>query len=551
MPAAAVPHAVVAAGPSHVGQHVLSSLRAAAPQLQGTGWNVSTDNTLGSDFIVRTPELWGKSYSQLPQAVVCAAGLNCNIRLGLRRCRANAECGAAGLCAPMQASVTTPGGQPEHLCVGHSDRFAEEVYRIMISAQRFVDVTSLTAPDGRFKAAIGNAITYLSRTNRPIVVRLLFASFPIQGQIKARRFVKDWTSRVSRSSPLRLYVGGYRAGHLKASWNHSKIVAADGARAMSGGHNLWAKQYLGINPVNDLSMKVAGSAAADAHRFVNPLWAHTCKNMGLLSRITGMVRLGSYIKGRIRQKCPPAFDVTRHRVATPAAGHAHVYSMGRYGLVDPRDQSNAADVGILAALDAARERIRIVQQDVGPPTVPLLGIPLKAWPHALFEALGRALVRGVHVTLLVSNLHAKAGGLPITEATYSNGHSIEQVLRKLRDYLAKHPERFPSGRSLDALLCRKFTIAWYHYSAEQSYPGHEPIPNHAKTLLIDDHAFYIGSQNLYLAGLTEHGFLVDHAPAALEYLRSYWAPLHAASIRTAVSGPEVPLARCSLVAEGR
>ena len=38
---------------------------------------------------------------------------------------------------------------------------------------------------------------------------------------------------------------------------------------------------------------------------------------------------------------------------------------------------------------------------------------------------------GVRVTLVLSNLNAKAGGLPIWEATYSNGWSIDQVVRKL------------------------------------------------------------------------------------------------------------------------
>ena len=63
------------------------------------------------------------------------------------------------------------------------------------------------------------------------------------------------------------------------SWNHSKIIAIDGAEAMVGGHNLWAQDYLMNEPVSDLSMHVKGPAAASAVRFIDRLWEYVCTNL--------------------------------------------------------------------------------------------------------------------------------------------------------------------------------------------------------------------------------------------------------------------------------
>ena len=54
--------------------------------------------------------------------------------------------------------------------------------------------------------------------------------------------------------------------------NSSKIVAADGARAVVGGHNLWSNHYLGADPVHDVSGLIEGSVVDAAHRFCDRLW---------------------------------------------------------------------------------------------------------------------------------------------------------------------------------------------------------------------------------------------------------------------------------------
>jgi hypothetical protein len=490
--------------------------------------------------------LFGRRYADLAQAATCTGGADCNRDFGLKRCRTNAECGASGRCAPYRPTITAPGMRAENLCVGHSDYWVETLYAMMVGARRFVDITSLTMPDGRYYTAIRNAISYLSHRANPPIVRALFGSFPVQGRVQAGDTVREWTAGVAKGSRIRVYVGGYRSSNIPPSWNHSKIIAADGNHVMSGGHNMWAKQYLGINPVNDLSMRFYGGAAAESHRFVNAQWQWTCSNYGILSRVTGQARIGSFAGGKYNDSCPPMFDEAKHGLPVASPGSAAVFSLGRLARIDKKQASNTADRAILAALAAARQSILIAQQDIGPVSVPYLSLPLGKWPAPLFDEIGRALVRGVDVTLIVSNLNAKAGGLPITEATYSNGWGRGDILRNLRKHMAKNPREFPKGAALDALICRKLTVAYWRYSSEKTYPKDEPIPNHSKTFLIDGRAFYIGSQNLYEAPLTEHGFLVDDARIAADFYARYWAPLLKASKPTAGSGPDVPRAECRL-----
>jgi phosphatidylserine/phosphatidylglycerophosphate/cardiolipin synthase-like enzyme len=213
----------------------------------------------------------------------------------------------------------------------------------------------------------------------------------------------------------------------------------------------------------------------------------------------------------------------------------------------PRLQLAAlALLAFAAMIGAARSTIRLSQQDLGPPTVPLLGIPAGDWPDALFTQLGAAMVRGVDVYIVLSDKGSIAGGLSATEAPYSNGWTIAEVALRARDAIERNPPPgAPSGAALRELLCRKLHVAPLRFSAEDAFPDGVPYPNHAKLVLIDDQAFYIGSQNQYDAGLTEYGILVDDERAGRTLLASYFQPLWQHAGRKAVSGTEA--ATCVLM----
>ena len=57
--------------------------------------------------------------------------------------------------------------------------------------------------------------------------------------------------------------------------------------------------------------------------------------------------------------------------------------------------------------------------------------------------------------------------------------------------------------------------------------------------MVDDRAFYIGSDNMYPVNLQEFGYIVDDKKAAADVLDTYWNPLWQWSQRAAVSGDGV------------
>jgi hypothetical protein len=67
----------------------------------------------------------------------------------------------------------------------------------------------------------------------------------------------------------------------KMTWNHSKIIAADGIEALVGGHNLNMDLFRSYPPVHDLSVVVHGRAAHGAQLYLNNMWS--C-NSTLLSK---------------------------------------------------------------------------------------------------------------------------------------------------------------------------------------------------------------------------------------------------------------------------
>jgi phosphatidylserine/phosphatidylglycerophosphate/cardiolipin synthase-like enzyme len=527
---------------STISTAVLAALDAAGSSKWHQTWNVSHDNVLDPGWLLQTPpkEYWGQSYSALPIPAACT-GPDCDPEFQLQRCATQAECTGGGICTEVAATVREPGGTPARLCTGHSDSLYDSFYRVIVAGERFVDVTSLTPPDGRFEPALRNAITYLAHTGRPVTIRLLFGDYPIQDAVNSKKVLRSLVRDVPAGSPLRVFVGNYRSSDAPPSWNHAKTVSADANVAIVGGHNFWTQHYLEVQPVHDLSLQVRGTAAADVHRFANDLWSYTCAHRSPVTYLTWSVWVNSYLQGRVGDDCPEPYVAPN----VDGPGKATVIAAGRLGEIDCHGTSNQSDVALHALVGQAQRTIRMSLQDIGPPAVPGLLLPLGQWPEALFARLGDALTRGVDVYIIVSNQGARAGGLPPWDAQYNNGWSVTQVAQKIHDYMIAHPlPNAPTGAALRALLCQRLHVAPLRFSPEGTWAGGVPAANHAKLVLIDDQAFYIGSQNQYIADLTEFGYIVDDARAAGELYRDYWAPAWQYSSVAAVTGGEA--ASCSL-----
>jgi hypothetical protein len=519
---------------TYVSDAVLGVLQQSpASSMQGKTWNVSHDNTFDSNWLINTPAqpMWGQPVSQLVFPKACTT--NCDPDFALQLCNAQSDCTGGGTCAPVLASVKAAGQAPKSMCVGHSAALVDRIYGLVTSAQSFVDITSLSPPDGQFFAGVRNAITLLSAQPSPPEVRIISAEIPVEGTVNTKTLLQSFMRDVASSSKIRVAVGAYRSSDTTQSWNHAKMVAVDGKTAIVGGHNMWSQQYLALDPVNDTSMEVHGTAAADAHRFANQLWNYTCTNESILTYFTWSVWENEWVNGSVTNNCPAPYDL--RTVEGPATGT--VISVGRLG-TGIATNANQADDARLALIGAAKTTLRIVQQDIGPVTVPYLGLSVTAWPNAELQALGEALVRGVDVYIVLSNLNATAGGLSATQADYSNGWTATDVGNHLKSYMQATPG-FPSGAALDELLCSKLHLAPFRYNGvDATWPDGTPFASHTKIVEIDGQGLYIGSHNMYPANLQEFGYIVDDSNVTGQWLSQYWANAWANSSTAAVSGPE-------------
>lgn len=499
-----------------------------ARRLADVTYSLEPGNRLPGDWLVQTPDAWDMAAAAVPFLPLDCPGCDPDFRLPA--CDAT-PCGT-GRCTPLAASVVRAGQPPRRVCRGHSDALLDRIYALVAGAERAVDITLLQPPaDFRFLAALRNAVTRLAASGRPVTLRIMIGDYPPDGT-DARRFLQDLLrdAVAVRGSRLALYVGATRScegGSCDSlSWNHAKIIAVDGKRALVGGHNLWTQDYLLDAPVHDLSMAIEGPAARAAHRFADALWGFVCDHGKPGSANESYrYRAGAEIApGCLAHLAIPA--------ATARPGSVPVLALGRLasGMADGfADQSQLARTLLLGA---AQHSVRMVQQDMAFALPGALGL---SWPDSDLRRMLDLLARGGDVFLVLSNEGAKGpvGG-------YSNGVPIERVAAYLRTLMRRQHE-MPEDQ-LVALLCAHLHLAPLRFGPDASWPGDRPIGLHAKFWMIDDRLFYIGSENLYPVDLQEFGYVLEDPAAAGEIRRDYWDKAWRWSSRAAISGAEAP--RC-------
>jgi phosphatidylserine/phosphatidylglycerophosphate/cardiolipin synthase-like enzyme len=588
---------------SNIGLAVIDTLEKHEGAARGISWDTFTDTVLEGDWVLQSPprEIWDKgnghndSVELLHQRLRCSGStawtqvdVMCYPDFKLRKCNLakwpdlSDACPHGGQCRPFSSTVTRPGMKPVHLCAAPSDAILDRFYDVIANAKEYVDIVSLEMPDGRFLAAIRNAITYLQNSrladpSLPLVqVRLLFGhllgesllDLPIATltaisnlrstttlDIMLRDILPGFDAYVNKKSHLIRVV----AGTLRwwpDSWNHVKIVAADGKRMIQGGINFWTRDYLDHDPVFDLSMELSGHVAVGAHHFVDSLWDSICDGIAHPNDL-GFAGGFSYfpysvskpIKTFEREKLedgwfsggrkdlevlPSQAMSTWERFEAPAKSKTvknkglSSISVGRMGSLG----SNSADIALTALLQSAEKNIKISAQDFGP-AVSLLG-----WRYDHIDAICYAMANGAEVQVMLSKpdfVPARTGAwrtyirvgtsilksaydskgvseLKSTMHAYGMGYTKDDVIEQFAlrlDHIGAPPE-----------VINKLKM---YYLLEGLVP--EGWGNHAKLIIVDDKAFALGSQNLYACNLQEYSVIVDDKSATKQLLKSYWWPL--------------------------
>jgi phosphatidylserine/phosphatidylglycerophosphate/cardiolipin synthase-like enzyme len=523
--------------PTPLLQQLVVELRKADPanKYEGGTYRLSEHNALERGWLIQTPGWWGRRAADLPAYEPDCP--TCLPEIGLPECTSDSQCGT-GTCRSLRLLEAIPPQANKKVCVGHSDETIEGLYRLVASARYRVDIASLApVPDGRYLAALRLALRQLARSGNKVTVRVLIGIYPPL-EADAYALLQDLTrgldafpqSKVSvHVAVMRSCLDPLTCGNF--SWNHSKVVAVDGRRAVVGGHNMWTRDYLLDRPIHDISMYVHGPAAGDASAFMDEQWDFVCTHDADRKRAIEVRSLtpGDKFIGR---RCPPRlFERARDRLRR--MGNVPVLAIGRLGAGIEDEFANHNDLARDLMLGAARRNIRIVQQDFGFN----FGQPRTVYPESSMERIADFLLKDQgDVFIVLSNYRARGR----SGATYSNRLPIDTTARKFRE-VARRRSTLPDA-ALDALLCRRLHMAPFRFGPDDTWPNNVPIGSHAKFWMIDDRAFYIGSDNIYPVDLQEFGYIVEAKAAVADVLGEYWEPVWRWSSPHAISGSTA--ARC-------
>jgi len=424
----------------------------------------------------------------------------------------------------------------------HDNWFPQNMGKLMSRTQKWCDITSLGPPDGQFLEAFKEGLQNIAKTasdgRDTIVVRMMFGNI-VGMPVNCDAVIQSLTEDLPEDANINVWVGAWRKG---VSWNHSKIIAVDGYYLHNGGHNLWDPHYLQFDPVHDLSMEAVGRVAHDGHQYANSQWEFLkAEHSGVIGTIVSKLpdNMPMILPVRVTvsewpdgiDEFPPMYDKHEMDKHPKPEGHVPMISMGRYGQM----LANAcpSDEAFVAMFDSAKTVIHMALQDLGPITLPgvpgPVAVPGCVWPKEYMSAFGRAIWdRDVDIEIALSNPTSIPGGLSITEACYGNGWTCAQVASEL---ITTIQEQYldVDEKDLRKAVNDNLRVCYIKQGQGNKWSDEGTMGMHAKHFIIDDQAYYIGSQNLYIADLAEWGILIDDKEQTKKCMQEYWNPLWKAS----------------------
>jgi phosphatidylserine/phosphatidylglycerophosphate/cardiolipin synthase-like enzyme len=474
------------ASPEGLLPQIVRELAKTDPQrrYRGITYNYTSGNALSRDWLVQTPNAWGQTAREI---------------------------------------------KPD-------DTLPERLRQLIGSARLSVDIAMLKpAPDGAFLDALKAGIANLALSGRAVEIRLLIGTYPLGPDIDAKGVLEILAQEARKQPRSRLSfhvaamhscLGGEKCDSY--TWNHAKFIAVDGERLFMGGHNFWAQDYFGKQPVHDLSLFMFGPAAADATGFANALWGFVCRRDGRPDG-NGKAQVVSLLPGgEIGKECPARLQLPPSR----PRDQVKILSVARLGAGITDDFANQNDLARDLLLGAATKSIFISQQDLGF----TLGRTDPLWPESTLERLADFLIADKgDLFIVLSNVNARA---PVGES-YSNGLALESVAKKIRAVVLSRGKGLNEA-SAGALLCRRLHLAPLRFGPDASWPENKAFGNHAKFFMVDERAFYIGSDNFYPVNLQEFGMMIENERAVRQLKSEYWDKLWQWSGKAAISGSNAP-----------
>jgi PLD-like domain len=230
---------------------------------------------------------------------------------------------------------------------------------------------------------------------------------------------------------------------------------------------------------------------------------------GVPVMVVGHLGNGIPVPGEPNGESPPI-------PAAPLSGNRCSFAFSPSESNDSRsyEYRNPGEDAVRALVAHAKHSVFISQQDLLS-CLPFGAIATESkFDDRLFAILGAKIADKVPIRIVVS---------PKATADYSNGWTLKDVGEVLKEMVAK--QRHISLAQARQAVCSDVGLTTIHSFAAASWPGNKPFRNHAKLVSVDDHAFYIGSQNLYPARLQELGLIVEDPKASADLKSSYLDPI--------------------------
>lgn len=421
------------------------------PKMKGTAFQLVHGNSLEADFILQTPNVWGKPSDE----VQINAGIN----------------------------------------------VAEQITTLIASAECFIDITTLHPfPDGTFFHAIQQGLKQVSQNGRKITVRIL-AGWPVfDNGTNQREYLQNLIEPFKSSENISIFVAAQRNTDL--TWNHAKIIAVDGKKAIIGGENFWDANYLGPCPVHDLNIKFSGPLVYYLHKFIDIIWG----NVNTYKTNSWKSVYWSLATG-IQKKC-----LVNSMIPQPThVGNITMLGAGRYWSSDSR----AADKAISYCFESANDTVYISQMDLR-----IDFIIHREWQEGV-EALVEAITRGVVVKIVISDDFGKASETNPAVSSKGTSYSYSTQDKTFNALVNLLKKQINDGKIIKGRL----EVAVLRFGPSPLWPNQWGFANHAKFFMIDEQLFYIGSENLYPSDLIEYGVFIEDSEAVLKVKTDYWEKL--------------------------
>ena len=447
-----------------------------------------------------TPHLESISASLIPGGAVAPGVIRCNFQ----SFELLQTPGVWGQDCAAWAEFLTPSGK----------RLLECIEETIASGGRLVDISSLEPyATGHFLDAIARGLERMAARGERATVRILFGNNPYSHE--TNEGLVEMLRRLTRKLDPRACLLTIHACRmftcldgLKSSWNHAKIVAADGRSCVVGGHNLWSGDYFAGGPVHDLSALLTGHGTLQTHLYLDHLWRWVGNNLNNASEAPRAFSVG-WKAGVITEGSTPASVA----LEAEAEGGIPALALARYGCGVRTDEPfpNPAAGSAAAAFRLAQRSILISQMDFA-----LRWNGPSVWPDQVMEVLIDGLTdpkKQLEVKIVVT----EPDGLSGSGGHYSFGETPQGVIEEFKKRIGSRPL---TGSLMIA------PIRFRHGINEWEVEGKKiKVTTHAKLWMIDERTFHIGSDNIYPHNLQEFGYVIEDPEVAAGVLRTYWNPL--------------------------